>query len=94
MTSRRPHNQSTDLRALVGVDAADISTVVAQWRLANAFRPEFVFRRVVAQIGEEEAADRGDEQAPTERVLPVIGQAVVEGVFCRRFRVLLVTWLR
>ncbi len=67
MTSRRPYNQTADNCALVGTDVADISNIVAQWWLANAFRREFVLRRGVAQSGEKETADRGYEQAPTER---------------------------
>lgn len=67
MTNRRPRNRTADHCALVGVDAADISTVIAQWCFTTAFRRDFVLRRAVAQIGEKEAADRGDEQAPTER---------------------------
>ena len=67
MTGRRPHNQSADPRALVDVDAVDILNIAAQWRLENTFQREFVLRRAVAQIGEKQTADRGSEQAPTER---------------------------
>ena len=67
MTSRRLHKQTGNHCALVGIDAADITGVVVRWGPANAFQRDFVIRRAVAQIGEEETADRVSEQAPTER---------------------------
>ncbi len=50
--------------------------------------------RALAWQGVLWRALRGEAGNTTDRLLPVIGQAVVERVFCRRFRVLLVTWLR
>ncbi|UVK50408.1 hypothetical protein DBIPINDM_003546 [Mesorhizobium sp. AR02] len=66
MSARRLLQCEADCRAAVGINAPEISTFVAQWLLANAFRREFVLRRALAQISEAETADRGDEQAPTE----------------------------
>jgi hypothetical protein len=82
MTSPRPHNQTADHCALVGIGGGDISNIVAQWWLANAFRRAFVLRSVVAQIGETETADRGSEQAPTDRGQDKSRQCAARSGYC------------
>jgi hypothetical protein len=82
MTSRRPHNQTADHCALVGIDAGDISNIVAQWWLANAFRREFVLWRIWARISEEEPANKGEEQKPTERGPDKRPQGAARSVGC------------
>jgi hypothetical protein len=82
MTNRRPHNRTADHCALVGVDAADISTVIAQWCFTTALRRDFVLRRAVAEIGEKETADRGSEPAPTERGQDKSRQCAARLGFC------------
>lgn len=60
--------QTVDCCAAVGIDPAEIWTVVAEWRLTDAFRRGFVRRRISAWTSEAEIVDRGEEQAPTEGV--------------------------
>jgi hypothetical protein len=82
MTSRRPHNQTADHCALVGIDAADISNIVAQWRLANGFRREFVLRRAVAHRREAGGAAREGARTPTERGQDKSRQCAARSGYC------------
>jgi hypothetical protein len=66
MTGHLRRYQAADRCAAVHLAEAEISIVVAQWRLPKAFRPEFVLRRVSAWISEAGIVDKGEEQAPTE----------------------------
>ena len=66
MTGRLRCCQTADCCAAVGIDPAEIWTIVAEWRLTGAFRRGFVRRRISARISEGEIADRGEEQALTE----------------------------
>ncbi|NTG28739.1 hypothetical protein G6L08_16475 [Agrobacterium rhizogenes] len=66
MTDRLRCGQTVDCCVALGIDPAEIWTVVARCWLADAFRREFVLRRALAWISEAETADRGEEQAPTE----------------------------
>jgi hypothetical protein len=67
MTGYRPRNRISGRCAAARINAAEIAHVfVRPWR-SNVAGREVVLGRALAQISEEETADRGDKQAPTER---------------------------
>ncbi|WP_181902937.1 hypothetical protein [Methylovirgula ligni] len=67
MTGHRSHNQAGDKCASVRIDVAAIVHVSVGPRASASGQREFVLWRILARIGAEETAGRGDEQAPTER---------------------------
>jgi hypothetical protein len=67
MTSRRSRNQAGDRRAAICIDVAAIVHVSVGPRASASGQREFVLWRILARIGEEETAGRGNEQAPTDR---------------------------
>jgi len=74
MSARRLRQHEADHSAAASIAAAvNTSAVVCVCIKAVLWR-EFVLGRALARISEAEIAHRGDGQAPTEGVPPVIGQ--------------------
>ncbi|MEO9190977.1 MAG: hypothetical protein ABI224_13410 [Acetobacteraceae bacterium] len=67
MTGHHSRNRIGDGSAPVGIDIAANVHVFVKPRRSGPSQREFVLWRAWAWLGEEEPADRGDEQKPTER---------------------------
>ncbi|WOJ88417.1 hypothetical protein RZS28_11295 [Methylocapsa polymorpha] len=82
MTGHRSHNQAGDRCAPVCIYVAAIVHVFVGPRASASGQREFVLWRILARIGEEETAGRGDEQAPTERGQDKSRQCAARSGYC------------
>jgi len=64
------------------IKAAIVPRVPAQGWVASGVRPIFWLGRALAQISEEEPANGGDEQTPTERGQDKSRQCAARSVYC------------
>jgi hypothetical protein len=67
MTGHHSRNQTGERCAPVGIEVAAVMPVIVGQRGSHAGQREFALRRQWVQTREEESANRGNAQKPTER---------------------------
>lgn len=67
MTGHHSRNQTSDQCAPISIDGDAVMRVFVGQRGSYASQREFGLRRLWAQTREEESANRGDAQKPTDR---------------------------